>query len=286
MRFVLLDTAATLAVDLPARADATPTFVVRNPAGGTVQASASVTLGTSNTTLSGAASAGATSVSVTSASGITAGRKYLVGGREDEGGERVTVRSVSATTVTLARALRAAKASGAAFQSTRVEMAVASTTPSAVGRHWRAEVTWAVSSASQPTHVVAFDVVRFQPVSTLDGDAIADLDPTLAKRLPAGTWLPGVLDQCWDMVLRRVAQQKNPGSLVGTLELTTAHAYLVRATLAETGGEDWAAYRDDMRQRFKDELDAALGAAAIDDDGDGSVEQHEGWRRTVLVERG
>lgn len=286
MRFVLLDTAATLAVDLPARADATATFVVKNPSGGIVQASASVTLGAANTTLSGAASAGATSVAVASAAGITAGRKYLLGGPEAEGGERVTVRAVSGLTVTLARALRAAKASGAAFQSTRVELAVASTTPSAVGRHWRAEVAWAVSAAAQPTHVVAFDVVRFQPVSTLDGDAIADLDPVLVKRLPAGTWLPGVMDACWDMVLRRVAQTKDPGALVGTLELTTAHAYLVRATLAETGGEEWAAYRDDMRARFKQELDAALAAAAIDDDQDGAVESNEGWRRTVLVERG
>lgn len=288
MRFVTLSTAATLWVDLPARADATPTFVVRNPAGGTIQSSASVTLGTSNTTLSGAAAAGASTVSVTSASGIAAGRKFLIGGPEESGGERVTVRSVSGTTITLVRPLRAAKASGAAFASTRVDLAIDAGTPSTIGRHWRAEITWAVSSVSQAVHVVPFDVVRYQPLTSLEGDDIADLDPLLAKRLPAGLWLPATIEAAWDMILRRLAQQKDPGALVGAIDLTTPHQYLVRKLLAETGATnpellDHAKF---LGERYVQELETALASAAVDDDQDGAVEKHEGWTKTLDLARG
>ena len=83
MRFVELSTATTLAVDLPERADATPTFVVRGPSGGVVQASSAVTLDTVNTTLASAAAAGAQTVSVTSATGLIVGRKYQLAGNEN-----------------------------------------------------------------------------------------------------------------------------------------------------------------------------------------------------------
>lgn len=289
MRFVTLATAATLWVDLPQRADATPTFVVKTPSGGTVQSSASVTLASCNTTLNGAVSAGASSVVVTSASGITAGRKYLIGGAESAGGEFVTVKSVSGTTVTLVRPLRLGRASGVAFQSTRVEMAVSSSTPSAVGRHWRAEITWAVSSASQDTYEVPFDVTRYSPQTSLRADDIVDFDPVLAKRLPAGTWVPALIDVAWDMILRRLAQTKDPGSLMGAIDLTTPHAYLVRKLIAETGATtagELKEYAEMLAVEFQKELEITLASAAVDDDQDGAIEKNEGWLKILDLLRG
>lgn len=289
MRFVTLDTAATLWVDLPQRADATPTFVVKTPSGSTAQSSASVTLASCNTTLNGAASAGAASVVVTSASGITAGRKYLVGGAESTGGEFVTVKSVSGTTITLVRPLRFARASGVAFQSTRVDMAISASTPSAIGRHWRAEITWAVSSASQDTYEVPFDVTRYSPMTALRADDVVDFDPVLAKRLPAGTWLPALMDVAWDMILRRLALTKAPGSLMGAIDLTTPHAYLVRKLIAETGATtavELKEYAETLAAEFQRELEITLASAAVDDDQDGAIEKHEGWTKTLSLQRG
>jgi hypothetical protein len=286
MRFVTLDTAKTLTVDLPERADATPTFVVKSPLGGTVQTSASVTLGTCNTTLSGAASAGTLTLTVTAATGIVVGRDYLVGGSEETGGEFVTVRALSGTTVTLVRPLRYARASGVAFVSTRVDMAIGASAVTSLGRHYRCEITWAVSSASQPTTFVPFDVTRYSPLSTLKSVDVLDLDPLLTKRLPAGTWLPGVIEQAWDMILRRLAQSKPPGALIGAIDLTTAHGYLTRKLLAETGGTDAADYADRMMAAFQAEFETTLASCAIDDDQDGAVEKHEGWTKTLSITRG
>ena len=285
MRFLLKDTAATLAFDLPQRADATPTFVVTGPGGGDTQASSSVTLDTVNTTLSGAAAAGASSVTVTSASGIVVGRKYLLAGAEATGGERVTVKSIASTTITLVRPLRFAKASGATFQSSRLTMAVTAAAVPSYGRHYRATISWAVSTVAQDAVHVDFDVCRYVPSTVLSLDDVSDLDPMLAKRLPAGLWVPALMDRAWDMMLRRIASKKEPGSLIGSVDLTTPHSYLVRALLAETAGEDFAAYHTSMVERYVTELESVLASAAFDDDMDGEPEPHEQWFRSVDVIR-
>ncbi|HEY6017591.1 MAG TPA: hypothetical protein VIU16_12460 [Gaiellaceae bacterium] len=284
MIFLPYNAARAVAFDLPQRADATPTFVVYTPQGGTQQASASVTLDAVDTTLGGAAAAGAQTVSVASAAGVTVGRKYLIGGSEDTGGERVTVTGVSGTTVTLARKLRLAHASGAAFQSSRVTCAVSAI--ATVARHYRIEIAWSVGGTAQPPFERTFDVVRYVPESNVTAfDDVADTDPVSGKRLPAGVWFPATRDAAWDEILDHVAAKVDPGAIVSSTALSRAHRYLIRALLAETGGDEWAAYRDDMRKRFAEVLDGALGAAAIDNDGDGVIEPNEGWMRGIPLAR-
>lgn len=283
MIFVPKAQAYTLALYLPARADATPTATVYSPGGGSLQ-TPTVTLDTVNTTLSGAASAGATSVTVASATGIVAGRRYLLAGGEDAGGEEVTVKSVSGTTINLVRALRLAGASGASFVGHRATLAV--TSIAVADRGYRAEVAWAVSSVTQPPFVAAFDVVRYWPRSGLTAEGIRDLDPLFSKRLPAGTWIPAIIDRAWDQLLARIASKVDPGALVGALDLTVPHSYLVRALLLETAGPDAIPDCERMHARYTAELDTALAATAIDNDQDGVVEPNEGWYRSIPVSRG
>lgn len=276
----------SLAVDLPARADATPTFAVYNP-GGASLLTGSVTLDSVNTTLSGAASAGATTLSVTSASGVEAGRVYLAEGAEWLGGESVTVKSISATTLTLARPVLRAKASGATFASTRVTIALTAAASAVIDRHYRVEIAWSLSSVAQPPWVVDYDVVRYWPYSNLRLADLLDLDPLLQKRLPAGLWLPALVAQAWTMLLRRIAQKHAPGALVGSIDLTIAHGYQVRALLAETAGSDWVSYRDDMRKQLDYHFQAAMTAHAFDDNQDGAIASNEGFRpRTFEILRG
>lgn len=283
--FLQLSTAGTVAVDLEARPSATPTFVVRQPGGGVLQAATNATLDGVNTTLAGAAAAGSTTVSVASATGITVGRKYLLTGPEDTGGERVTVRSVASTTVTLVRPLRLAHAASAAFQSTRVACAVDAI--ATVARHYRVEVTYAVGGVTQPARVLALDCVRYVPQSSITSfDDVADFDPVLGKRLPLGTWFPALRDESWQMLLELVAARVPPGAVVSSAALSAAHRYHLRALLAETAGEAWEPYRERMAKRFAETLDAALGAAPVDTDQDGAVEKHEAWYRGVEITRG
>lgn len=284
MRFAQVNTATTLAVDLPRRPSAAGTFVVTTMGGAVVQTSTAPTLDAVNTTLSGAAAAGAQQLSVTSATGVTVGRRYLLGGPEEEGGEVVTVRAVSGTTVTLVGRLRAARASGAAFASSRVSFAVAAIAEPA--RAYRVEYTWP-SGDAQPVAHIPFDVVRYVPVSHLSVSSVADLDPLFPKRLPEGLWLPGMVKEAWSMVLRHIAQQYEPGALVGSADLTTAHGYAVRFLLAETAGDDAeiAAYRERMAKRYQEERDATLSVLAVDREQQGAASQVRPWARSIRVVR-
>jgi hypothetical protein len=300
MHFVTLSTAKTLYFELPLRCDDGATFVVKSPSGGTVQASASVTRTSVDTTLNGALAAGATTATVTSASNVRVGGRYIIGSagngtatREDLGAEVVTIKSKSGTTLTLTTPLRYAHASGELFQSREVSCVVAAASVASVGRHYRIEVTYsaddgtAASTVAQPVHVESFDVVRYTPVTSLDFAQVQALDPVLVKRLPAGFWWPAVRDATWEMVLRRVAAKTDPGALVGAVNLTTAHGYLVREVLAETAGEEWRPYREDMARRFTEEMDATVSTMPVDGDQDGQIEAHERVAmQTIDVARG
>lgn len=275
--------AHTVAVDLPARPDAAPTFAVYAPEGGSVETGTS-TLDAVDTTLASSAAAGASTLTLTSGTGVVAGRRYLLGGTEELGGEQVTVRAVSGAAVTLLRPLARAAASGATFESTRVSVTLAAI--ATVGRHYRVELAYDVSAVAQPPFVVPFDVVRYTPRTLLTFEELRDLDPLLAKRFPAGGWFPALRDRAWSMILHAVASKVAPGALAGAIDLTIPHGYLVRALLAENAGLDFEPHRAQLMARYSYELETALAATAIDSDQDGAVESNEGWFRSVPVLRG
>jgi len=287
MRFVERSTLTTVALELEQRADATPTFAVRAPTGGLTLSATAVTLDTVNTTLSGAAAAGASTVTVTSATGIVRGRKYLLTGAAAVGGEFVTVKSIASTTITLVRPLMLAHASGATFASTRFTCAITAAAVGSIGRGYRIEVTYLVGTAYQQIAVFPFDVVRTAPVTYLRADDVADLDAIFAKRLAAGVWFPALADRAWDMICARIAVKMSPGAVLGSRDLTIPHSYLVRALCLENAGSEFDDMRKALAERFQQELDAHLAAGPIDDDQDGNVEANEGWKpRTITVQRG
>lgn len=284
-RWVQMGAAGSVAFDLASRPGGAGTARVLT-ADGSVLSSPTPTLDAVNTTLSATAAAGATSVSVTSATGVTAGRRYLLGGAEGAGGERVLVASVSGTTVTLARPLAAARASGATFQSARVSVAVSTDCTAAAARQHRVE--WTNPDTSE-VEAFPFDVTAYAPRTGLASAELLDADPLLRGRLPKGTWLPALMDRAWSIVLTDLAgTTRHPGGYAGVVELTEAHAYLVRALAAETDTTpEGILYRDDMRQRYAQERDRVLASVAYDAAGTGAAAVGAGQRlRGLMLERG
>lgn len=269
MRWVQQGTSGAVVFDLPSRPSGAGTARVVT-AGGAELATPTPTLNSVNTTTSANAAAGTTSLTLTSGTGVTAGRRYLLGGAEDAGGERVLVAAVNGTAVALARPLSKAVASGATFQSSRVEVTVSTACTATVARQLRVEWTDPTTSEVLP---YPFDVTRYAPRSSLTSAELLDLDPSLRKRLASGTWLPAVIERAWNQLLFDLAsKERHPGGFAGVVELTTAHAYLVRALVAETGeGEDARAYRDDMRERYMQERERALTSVAYDEGGTGAA---------------
>ncbi len=285
MRFVEANRASSISIDLPRRPSAAGTYVVADRQGGVLQASAAASLDAVNTTLGASADAGALSVVVTSASGITVGRRYLLAGAEDAGGEVVTVRSISSTTITLARRILTARASGVSFASSRVTFALPAL-PSP-DRAYRVEYTYPVAD-DRPSVAVPFDVTRWTPVTSLTLEDVRDIDPLVVKRLPAGLWLPALRDDAWEMLCRHIATRIDPGAVVGTIDLTVAHGYLVRALLAESAGDgpEVTAYRERMATRYAEERDGVLGTLAVDRGQTGAASLRDAWTRHLPIMRG
>jgi hypothetical protein len=262
MEWVQTGVARELTVDLPQRPTAAGTFTVSTVGGASVQSTTAALRDPVDTTLSAAAVAGAAQLTLTDVTGVEIGRRYLLGGREDRGGETVTVRAINGAVVSLVRRLFTARAAGVVFQSTRVRFPVAAL--QGHGRNHRVEYSWPPADA-QPTYIVPFDLVRYAPISTLTVEDLRDSDPIIAQRLNTGTWLAGVIQQAWETLLRHLASKVDPGAVVGVRDLTSAHGYLVRALIAETAGPDAADYLGRMQARYREERDAAMAATAIDE---------------------
>lgn len=288
MRWVQINVGRDLTADLPRRPSSAGTYTVSTPAGGVTQSSASASLDSVNTTLTGSAVAGASTLNLTDGTGVTVGRRYLLGGAEATGGEMVTVKAYAANVATLARPLRAAQATGATFQGTRLTFSVGASAVTVPYRNMRIEWTPAAAD-SDLALALPFDALRWAPVTYLTIEDLRDLDPLLAKRLSAGTWLPAVVARAWDVLLGHIAQKIDPGGVTGMVDLTIAHGYLVRALLAETVGKDdeATAYLTDMRARYTQERDNALGALAYDAGQTGNASARVGWTaRNVRMVRG
>lgn len=283
MRWIQINTAKSLTYDPPTRPSGAGTAVVCDVRGGTLE-TITPTRDAVDTTLAANADAGAQTLSLTSATGVAAGRSYLVGGAEESGGEWVTLRALSGTTATLVRKLQRARASGVTFVGTRMTFPVTAASTATPGRNFRVEWTTPTSEVIP----VPFDVTRYAPQSGLTGESIRTLDPQFFRRVSAEEWLPGRVAEAWEMLLRHLSQGYAPGGFVGLIDLTTAHGYLVRALLAETFGKSDEAMREleDLRGRYAQERDAAMGAMAYDEAQTGAASNRRGYHRTIRLVRG
>lgn len=237
-RYLQIDKGGTIVTDeLDERPDASPTFAVLSSSGGSL-ATGTGTVDSVSTTLSSGIAAGAQTLSVASATGITVGSRYRLTGTESVGGEFVTVKSISGTTITVARPVLYAHASGAAFASTRVSCVVPSSACTSPERDCRVDITYTVSSAARPVVSVSFDITRYRIETGLTLEHVRDLDPQLLKRAAPGTWWPAVIDAAWERIVASIGLQKDPGGLVGALDITQAHAIAVRLLIAEQSATD------------------------------------------------
>lgn len=281
MRWVQYQHAGTVTAYLPERPDAAGLSArVLDPAGGVLQAAATIAREATDTTLASPATAGTRTLVATSAADVQVGRRYQLGGTEDAGGEDVLVRAKATNTLTLARPIRTDRAAGVTLRSTRVDVTVSTASTATCQRHLVAEVTYTVTSA-RPLWVEDFDVTRYAPQTALTLEALRAIDPIVAKRLPEGTWWPELRDLTWDRLLRRVAGKVAPGALVGTVDLTDAHGYLVLADLA-TGDPDRGPA---LEARFRQELDATLASSAIDSEQAGVVDSTRTWGAGIPMVR-
>ena len=255
-----------------------PTVHVVNQAGGTeVAAGTAVTsVDAVDTTLAAGASAGDTSLTLTSGASLTAGRRYLVSG---SGGpsEFVEVERFSGTTVYLRNPLAYPHANASDFEGTLIRYTLTASVADTEEENWRALFSWAVSTTSQAPGVVEFTVTRhpiYNPATVPDLYAVAS--SALRSRIATDTSLGDVLARAWDEVLEHLhAEGVHVSTIIGADKLKRSVVYKALGLLAETYGQNYRDERKELAERLTSCLSVFKAVAALDDDEDDNVEDHE-----------
>lgn len=275
MILIARNVGGTLEAYAPQRPDASPTVVIVNQSGGTEVASTAATLDSVDTTLSEGADEGTDTVTVTSASSITVGRRYLISGQNARS-EVVEVAQLDGTSVSLASPLVYDHPNTSDFEGTRLTYDLTSSVADLEEENWRAEFSWAVSAVAQAPLVVEFTVTRhpiYNPAAIPDLFAV---EPMLRRKLAAGTDIGGALTRAWDEVLEILhAESVRVSTLVGSAKAKRAVVYHCLRLLAEQYGREYASERKEWQERATQALSVFKGVAAIDDDEDGALEPHE-----------
>lgn len=268
------------------------THKVRTPSTDFQSAAESATYDTVDTTINAAAAEGATSVSVASATGITAGREYVIG-LNASANEPMIVRvaSVSGTTVYLDEPLPYAAASSDLFFGWRVSHALLATETDVEGEGliiWNATI-----GGETVTWEDQFRVVRQGVGYGLNATRLTELMPMVrALQEPQDGTYEETIKAAWDLYL--VPRLTGRGLRVQRIHswnyLEPAHAVACAYHLVRNSRR---ADSDEL-ERWKAELaaamDDALGAVDFwyDDTGENEVRDDENetprfgaWRRQV-----
>lgn len=232
------------------------------------------------TTLSGAAAARATSITLASATSVAVNRRYRIGAASggSEPGEVVTVKSLSGSTCALWAPLVAAHASGATFQGTRVSYTVASTS---------ADVTWingwatfTPNSGDTITEAVECYLTKI-PEFLCDESDLRLVFPKLAKNLDAELDLPAALRQARDEVLLDLGGKNRAQTFLGANEFRRQAALKFWLLRRYSFGDEWTAQMTLLDAEYEKRKTELIATMPIDADQDGATSGQNDFGFTV-----
>jgi hypothetical protein len=253
--------------------------------GSVVSSSVEYTSSSVDTQVQAYVSGGVSFFNVDDPSGIQRGKRYLLDGSEEFGGEFVTVKSLgSGGRVNLFRPTIYSHLSESTFQGTQVKVLISGSSTQTVGQHFYCTLAYETASEVQERLHKSFHVTRFVPVTNLSIEDLRDFDPQLGKKGLAGTHFNNLVENAWEMILSRVGARGNAGGLVGSIDLTVPHSYLVRRLILENDPER-KEQADAMSQRFNEEFEASMSVASHDANGDGAINPNERFRNTIRIAR-
>lgn len=198
------------------RPSATPTVEIKDSGGTVLTAAATtyVTLDSVDTTISGSAAVGAESVTVAAATGITAGKRYLLTNKIGQT-EWVEVESVASTTVTLTAPLQHAYTTLSTtygdFESTEWYYTLQSTDYASLAEMHQAKTVYTAGGLSRTQRVV-FDIVKVPLVNALTADELFARWPDIWRQEGAehrGSTFKRQRETAWRIVKHRIRQHGN-----------------------------------------------------------------------------
>lgn len=208
-------------------------------------------------------------VTPTSVTGFKVGQSVILtdSTKSKEVSEVVQIKAISTPPhkLTLQRPILSARVAGDVVGQSRIKVAISAAQAAVIGRNYAVKVNYEVLGEEQEAITWSFTVSRYLPVSNIDLVFLSSLDPTLYKKAPSTFDFNKLKDVCWSMLLQRLSANYDPGGLVGTINFTIPHAYLMLMVVYESAGSDYEQQRLVMADRFEKEFISACASAAYDE---------------------
>lgn len=173
--------------------------------------------------------------------------------------------------------------SGSTIESPTITFTFADALPFMLG--YRIELHYHDFFGDPKYETISFNAVPYSLKSDVTLESLAALDGMVNDKIPVGTNFNALKEACWDMVIARVHANKDMGTLVGTINLTNAHSFMILAQLAQSAGPEFLEYRNSLLRRFEEELHSTLSSIQTFGTSQGVTKQKD-WFRFIDIARG
>jgi hypothetical protein len=150
---------------------------------------------------------------------------------------------------------------------------------------YRIELSYLDFYGEEKFETISFNAVPYSLKSDVTIETLASLDGLINDKIPSGTNFNSLKEACWEMLIARVHANKNLGTLVGTINLTNPHSFLILAQLAQSAGPEYLEYRNSLLKRFDEELHSVLSSVQTFGNQQGFTKQHD-WFKFIDIARG
>jgi hypothetical protein len=245
---------------------------------------ASATVDTVNTTTSASAARGATTISLTSATGVVVGRRYGIGAQAgSQPREVVMVKQLDSSVATLWAPTMYAHASASVFAGTRVSYSVTSTQADVLW--WDGYADFTPDTGDVQTEVVDC-VLRKIPDNLIDETDIHQIHPEVAKILSAKLDVPTALRNARDEFLRVFGGKNRAHCALGADHFRRPAALTFFIMLRYMLGPDWQAEIDLMEKERDLIIQKIESSIPFDNDQDGiTTGANDGGFTTIQLSR-
>jgi hypothetical protein len=271
---ILYDVGNEISIDVPVRPAATQTVACYRDSGAAIFTAQNATLSTINTVNNAAIAINATSLTVSNATGLAASREFWIRSPD----EKLLCRSISGTTVTLARPCLFAHTNASTVEGTRITYAVTSTQAGTL--FWDGYLDWVIDTGESTarhyhSHCVCTKHPFYRTATTQD---LFDEDSLLARHIVDSVDPERLLDKGLREVVKSIAgkTEGRAWSYSGPHQFNDATVLAAFMVFYRPQGSDIA---ERLYKRYSDafgsELDRLTGFVRRDTDQDGQAEAHE-----------
>lgn len=276
---IIQNVGGTISVEPPVVPGAAPTVTVRTDTDAVIAAAAVAVrdaLAITPTTLASAAALGVRELTLASATGVVAGRRYRIGPADPATAiqpiEWVFVRSIAGAVLTLREPTRYAHLTAAVFSSTRLTYLV--TAAQATTQFFDGHAEWDIDSTTHPENIWTGVECTLRRLENLCTEVeVGALDPRLWQRLHSNHDSRQFINDAFERVLQRLGGAFRVRTMVGSDAFIEATAYRALYDLASHHGDKEGIAR--FGALLDDAVRDLLSTRPADLDQDGAVEPHE-----------